>query len=162
MKADVLIMDEPTSSLTFTETDKLFDNLCEMKKDGATVIYISHRLEEVFEIADRISVLRDGRYVGTWERDKVEINDVVRPVVGREISRMLLYEKEISATSDGVALEVRNLSRVVFLKTSVLGFIKVRYWASMVCRERVEQSWRRPYLVLQELKREKFIYLAKR
>lgn len=116
MKADVLIMDEPTSSLTFKETNKLFDNLRKMKKDGTTIIFISHRLEEVFEIADRISVLRDGKYVGTWGRNDVEVNDIVRLMVGREIPKMLLYEKKIALPPDKIVLEVKTLSRGKFFK----------------------------------------------
>ncbi|GAI82667.1 unnamed protein product, partial [marine sediment metagenome] len=105
-----------TSSLTFEETNKLFDNLHKIKKDGTTIIFISHRLEEVFEIADRISVLRDGKYIGTWGRNDVEVNDIVRLMVGREIPKMLLYEKKIALPSDKIVLEVKTLSRGKFFK----------------------------------------------
>ena len=67
LNTEVLILDEPTSSLTVNETRVLFDNLRKFKARGMTVIFISHRLEEVFEVTDRISVLRDGKYLGTYE-----------------------------------------------------------------------------------------------
>ncbi len=70
MDAAVIVMDEPTSALSLRETEGLFRNISRLKEQGVTIIYISHRLEEVFAIADRISVLRDGRYLGTHQTAK--------------------------------------------------------------------------------------------
>jgi ABC-type sugar transport system ATPase subunit len=81
----VLALDEPTTSLTAAETDHLFGVLADLRRAGVTIVYVSHRLAEVFRIADRITVLRDGRFVETFERGAVSHDDVVRAMVGREI-----------------------------------------------------------------------------
>jgi ribose transport system ATP-binding protein len=67
-KAKILIMDEPTSALTVKESANLFTNILELKSKGVTILYISHRMEEVFKLSDRISILRDGRHIGTFEK----------------------------------------------------------------------------------------------
>ncbi|MDQ3254996.1 MAG: sugar ABC transporter ATP-binding protein [Acidobacteriota bacterium] len=85
--ARILIMDEPTSSLTLTETARLLDVIRELKAQGVSVIYISHRLSEVEEIADRVVVLRDGRPAGTLARGEVTHERLVRLMVGRDIQR---------------------------------------------------------------------------
>ncbi len=84
----ILILDEPTSSLTATETGRLFENIRQLKAQGTSVIYISHHLPEVFEIADRVTVLRDGRHVATCDVADVTEEEVVRKMVGRELIDM--------------------------------------------------------------------------
>ena len=84
----VLILDEPTSSLTAVETQLLFRNVRKLKEEGQSVIYISHHLSEVFELADRVSVLRDGRHVATCDIAEVTEDDLVRKMVGRELVDM--------------------------------------------------------------------------
>lgn len=84
----LLILDEPTSSLTAVETHLLFDNIRRLKSEGLSVIYISHHLSEVFEIADRVSVLRDGTLVDTCEIGDVTEDDLIRKMVGRELVDM--------------------------------------------------------------------------
>jgi len=80
-----LALDEPTTSLTAAETDHLFRILDDLKRDGVTIVYVSHRLPEVFRLCDRITALRDGRWVATFQRDEVSINQVVQAMVGRAI-----------------------------------------------------------------------------
>ena len=84
----ILILDEPTSSLTATETELLFRNIRRLRGRGTSVIYISHHLPEVFEIADRVTVLRDGRTVDTCDVAAVSEEDLVRKMVGRELIDM--------------------------------------------------------------------------
>ena len=84
----VLILDEPTSSLTAAETEMLFKNIGRLKAEGQSVIYISHHLGEVFQVADRVTVLRDGKLVETCAIQDVTEEDLVRKMVGRELSDM--------------------------------------------------------------------------
>lgn len=117
LDADVLILDEPTSSLTINETEVLFGNLKKFKDNGVTIIFISHRLEEVFEITDRISVLRDGQYLGTFEAENISPKEVVTLIAGKELTKE--YEQHQSDEECGcpeVALGVKNLSRGKFFR----------------------------------------------
>ena len=81
----ILALDEPTTSLTASEADHLFRILGALKADGVTIIYVSHRLAEVFRISDRITTLRDGRYVGTVARGAATPDDIVQAMVGRSL-----------------------------------------------------------------------------
>jgi rhamnose transport system ATP-binding protein len=81
----ILVLDEPTTALTDAEADHLFDVLRELQRGGTTILYVSHRLPEVFRLCDRITVLRDGALVGTYPRADVVPNDIVKAMVGREI-----------------------------------------------------------------------------
>jgi ABC-type sugar transport system ATPase subunit len=81
----ILALDEPTTSLTDAETDHLFAILEDLRRRGLTLIYVSHRLPEVFRLCDRITVMRDGGHVGTFRRDEVGTADVVRAMVGRDL-----------------------------------------------------------------------------
>jgi ribose transport system ATP-binding protein len=85
---NILILDEPTSSLTESESDDLFLYLRKLQQDGMSFIYITHKLSEVFEVADRVMVMRDGRYVDTRWVDEVSEQDLVGMMVGREIKDM--------------------------------------------------------------------------
>ncbi|MCI0337557.1 MAG: sugar ABC transporter ATP-binding protein [Acidobacteria bacterium] len=89
--ARILIMDEPSSSLTLTETRRLLEIIGELRTHGVSVIYISHRLEEVREIADRVVVLRDGRNAGLLERHEIEHNTMVRMMVGRDLEDFYIH-----------------------------------------------------------------------
>ena len=84
----VLILDEPTSSLTAVETEMLFKNIKRLRNEGLSIIYISHHLHEVFEIADRVTVLRDGKLIETCRTQDVTEDDLVRKMVGRELTDM--------------------------------------------------------------------------
>jgi len=85
LNARVLIMDEPTATLAQKEIQGLFRIIRFLKSKGVTVIYISHRLEEIYEICDRVTVLRDGRYVGTRGVKEVTVDEIIRMMVGREV-----------------------------------------------------------------------------
>lgn len=88
MNSKVLIMDEPTASLTETEIEHLFMIIKNLKKQGIGIIYISHRLQEVHEIGDRVTVLRDGKYIATKNVKDVQVSDLVTMMVGRNIEDM--------------------------------------------------------------------------
>ena len=83
--AKVIIMDEPTAALTQSETLVLFDVIRSLKKQGISIVYISHRMEEIFELCDRMSVLRDGTYIGTKNIPETNMNEIVKMMIGREI-----------------------------------------------------------------------------
>ncbi len=109
--AHIIVMDEPTTSLSSKETDRLFDVIESLKEDNIAIIYISHRMEEVYKLADRCSVLRDGKYIGTLEREELSAEKLVSMMVGRELSSF--YKKDHTADIPGsseVVLAVENLS----------------------------------------------------
>jgi inositol transport system ATP-binding protein len=108
VKSKVIIMDEPTSALTADEVEHLFRIMRELKASGIGVIFITHRLEEVFSICDRITVLRDGANVGTVDIQNATPELVIRMMVGRPVSE---YFAKDAAERGEVALEVRHLSR---------------------------------------------------
>lgn len=105
--AKILIMDEPSAPLTTNEVDAMLEIVRTLKKEGVTVIYISHRLEEIFELADRVSVLRDGEYIGTKDIGDTDKDDLIRMMVGRTLTQT--YPKRDCVT-DEVVLEAKNLS----------------------------------------------------
>jgi rhamnose transport system ATP-binding protein len=107
LDAQLLIMDEPTSSLTPAEVEELFAIVRRLREAGTAIIFISHRLEELFEIADRVTVLRDGRYVGTREISDVRTEELIQMMVGRQLDA--LFPKQEAPVSDAV-LEVTNLT----------------------------------------------------
>ncbi|MCS6827587.1 MAG: sugar ABC transporter ATP-binding protein [Caldilinea sp.] len=111
----VLIMDEPTSALSEAEVETLFEMIGELKRSGVAIIFISHRLEEVLHICDRVTVLRDGRNAGdVWVKDATR-EDLIRMMVGRSLEQFFHRDKHLDDhavhRSDDVVLEVRNLSR---------------------------------------------------
>jgi len=106
--ARIIIMDEPTSSLASAESEQLFKIIARLKQAGIGIIYISHRMQEVMDLADRITVLRDGRYVGDLHRAEASHDKVVAMMVGRELSRDYFPEKRAQNAGE-VRLEVRDL-----------------------------------------------------
>jgi ribose transport system ATP-binding protein len=107
LNARLLILDEPTAALGGEETDLLFKQIARLKAEGMSFIYISHRLEEIARIADRIVVLRDGRVVGRHDRADVPVRMVVEQMVGRSLERMF---PQLAEPGDRVLLQVENLS----------------------------------------------------
>lgn len=105
-KSELIIMDEPTSALAGKEVQKLFEIMKKLKEEGISIIFITHRLEEVFEIADRIIVLRDGKRVGELPAIKEKYNEVIKMMVGREVR----VTPKPSTKQDDVILEIKNLS----------------------------------------------------
>ncbi len=84
LEAKILVLDEPTAALTNREIESLFNVIRSLKKQGVGMIYISHRMEEIFEICDRITVMRDGETVGTRVSRETDMDELVRMMVGRE------------------------------------------------------------------------------
>jgi ribose transport system ATP-binding protein len=107
-QSQVIIMDEPTASLSHHETRTLMEMIKRLREKGISIIYISHRLEEVFELADRITVLRDGSTVDTSPAQSVTRESLVRKMVDRELSE--LYAEPVSHATAEPVLEVRNLT----------------------------------------------------
>ncbi len=107
LDTEILIMDEPTSALTKAEVARLFRVIEQLRHRGVTILYISHKMDEVFRLADRITVLRDGRLVTTINRDQTNPREITHLMVGREIEETDLGRPR--AAGD-VVLEVRNLS----------------------------------------------------
>jgi ABC-type sugar transport system ATPase subunit len=109
LNAKMLIMDEPTSSLTNTEIDFLLKIIDNLRNDGVTTLYISHKLEEVLRIADRITVLRDGQHIATKPKEEMDEKKLINLMVGREFNQ-IIQRKFISGYDDKTPLlEVRNL-----------------------------------------------------
>lgn len=107
--ADVIIFDEPTSSLAEPDAQRLFALIDSLKAEGKTIVYVSHRMPEIFRLSDRISVLRDGRYVGTLDRASATHDALVRMMVGRSVES--IDPKHPSKSAGTIALEVKSLSR---------------------------------------------------
>jgi ABC-type sugar transport system ATPase subunit len=111
LDARLIIFDEPTAALTQGETETLFGVIRSLRKDGAAVIYISHRLEEIFALADRVTVLKDGRWQGTLPIAEATPRELVRRMVGREVAGTVRTPAEAGATTKSPpALQVRQLS----------------------------------------------------
>lgn len=106
--AKLIIMDEPTSSLSVKETTDFFKVMRELKSQGISIIFISHKLSELFEVSDRITVLRDGQHISTSDIKSVTESDIIRDMVGRHLSD--LYPKRSSNISK-IIFSCRNLSR---------------------------------------------------
>jgi len=104
----ILIMDEPTASLTDSEIEDLFRVVKTLRDEGRSIIYISHRLEELKIISDRITVMRDGRYINTVNTQEADIDDVIRMMVGREI--FAVKQEPFTKENAPVALKVENLN----------------------------------------------------
>lgn len=104
----VVVMDEPTSSLTEDDKEKLFEIIQALKEDGVAVVYISHRMSEIFSIADDVTVLRDGKHVITAPISEVDEHSLIKHMVGREITDVFSREK---AEMKDVVLEVKDISR---------------------------------------------------
>lgn len=105
--ARVLIMDEPTASLAEEETKNLYEVIARLRASGVGIIYISHRLEELSVVADRVTVLRDGSYVGTKPMADVDRNELIRLMVGRELSAVF---PKIEVEQGPTVFELRNIS----------------------------------------------------
>jgi len=107
--AKVIVFDEPTATLTDTETDVLFKLIEELKQKGVSMIYISHRMDEIKRISDRVTVLRDGEFVGTRDTDKVEIDEIIQMMIGRITYEQPKESSHVPADAP-VVLKVEGLS----------------------------------------------------
>ena len=104
--AKVLIMDEPTAALTQSETEVLFKVVNSLRQKGVSIVYISHRMEEIFELCDRITILRDGTYIDTKRIADIDMNDIVKMMIGRNWRKISVRNSKIG----DVAFEVKNLN----------------------------------------------------
>ncbi|MDU0155142.1 ribose ABC transporter ATP-binding protein RbsA [Bacillus cabrialesii] len=105
--AEVIIMDEPTAALTEREISKLFEVITALKKNGVSIVYISHRMEEIFAICDRITIMRDGKTVDTTNIPDTDFDEVVKKMVGRELTER--YPKRTPSLGEKM-FEVKNAS----------------------------------------------------
>lgn len=125
--AKVIVMDEPTSSLTQTEIDQLFEQIRKLKEAGIAIIYISHRMEEIFKISDTITVLRDGQLVGSKPVGELDNQKIIEMMVGRDLDNYMKNDEQLDVGD--VCLEVRNLNNrklkdisFTLRKGEILGF----------------------------------------
>jgi ABC-type sugar transport system ATPase subunit len=127
VNAKIIVMDEPTSSLTKTEIDQLFDHIRKLKQNGISVVYISHKLDEIFTICDRVTIMRDGEYIDTKEITNLDKDTIIAMMVGRKLSEVYYHKTHL--ISDEVALQAEHfknnyLKDVSFSlkKGEILGF----------------------------------------
>lgn len=109
LKSQILIMDEPTSALTESEVARLYRVIAKLRERGATILYISHKMDEVFQLSNRITVLRDGCFIRTLETPETNAGEITKWMVGRELESLELGER---SPPGGVILEIKNLSLV--------------------------------------------------
>ena len=107
--AKVLILDEPTSSLTAAEVEALFTIVNELRAKGVSIVYISHKMDEILRISDEVTIMRDGQYIGTWEAKELTTDMIITKMVGRELSN--LYPPR-SNTPGEVVFEVKDFTSI--------------------------------------------------
>ncbi len=144
-KAKILVMDEPTSSLSLEDSDRLFQIIRNLKEMGVSIIYISHFLEEVQKVADRFTVLRDGKKIKSGDIQDITHEKMIQLMIGRELAEM--FPKTLHEISD-VALTLKELrgKKCLLISTSI--FIKERSWDLQVSLDRDERMCCAPFLVL--------------
>ena len=113
VNAKVIIMDEPTAALSNRESEELYRITKQLRDDGVAIIFISHRMEDFDRLADRVTVLRDAKYIGTWEKEDINHDQLVMAMVGREITQM--FPKRNVAIGEEI-LKVEHLGRQGFFK----------------------------------------------
>lgn len=106
-EANIIIFDEPTSAITSKEVDVLFKKINELRENGAGIVYISHRFDELFRIADDISVIRDGTHVGTRPASEIDVDTIIQMMVGRKLDNV--YPEKPQRKLGATALEVKGL-----------------------------------------------------
>lgn len=107
LNSEIIVMDEPTSAISEKEAEKLFTIIRRLRSEGKGIIYITHRMEEVFKIADRLTVMRDGQYIGTVNAAETSKDEIIRMMVGRDMSEQ--YPKDPTEKGE-VMLEVKSLN----------------------------------------------------
>ena len=135
---DLLILDEPTAVLTPSETKELFENLRKLKQDGKTIVFISHKLDEVLAVADRITVLRRGKVVGETRPDDTSKQKLAEMMVGRPV--LFRLEKPQVETGDPI-LEVSDLRYSNKINGVDLTVNAARSWGWQVSRATASESW---------------------
>src|ERR1700675_1463117 len=109
MKSRLIVMDEPTSALSSSEVEKLFRIVRDLKAQGLSIVFVTHRLEEVMQICDRYTVLRDGRLVGSGSIADTTIESIIRLMVGRQLTALFAHRER--ATIGDVVLSIEGLTR---------------------------------------------------
>jgi ribose transport system ATP-binding protein len=109
-QSKILVLDEPTTALSSRETDRLFALVRQLRSEGIALIYISHRMAEIYELADRVSVLRDGGYVGTLDRDALNAEALVKMMVGRDLTTFYTKTHDPRGSRGPVVMEVRGIT----------------------------------------------------
>ena len=105
----VLILDEPTSSLSQREVDALFAIIAELKAEGVSIVYISHKMDEILRISDEVTIMRDGKYIGTWDSKDLTTDKIITQMVGRPLSN--LFPAKASVPGE-VVFEVKNFTSI--------------------------------------------------
>ena len=108
INAKIIIMDEPTSSLSDREVEFLFKIINRLRSENRAIIYISHKMKEILQISDEVSIMRDGQYVGTWPAVGLTTEEIIKQMVGREMTNQFPVRED--KPSDEIVLSVRNLS----------------------------------------------------
>lgn len=103
----IIVMDEPTSSLTENEVTHLFNIINDLKNQGVAIIYISHKMEEILKIADEVTIMRDGKYIGTWEAERLTTDLIISKMVGRDLTNRFPPKEN---TPGEVIMKVENLT----------------------------------------------------
>lgn len=114
LDAKIIIFDEPTTSLTARETEQLFEIIRHLRENGVTMIYISHILGDVIDIADEVAVLRDGNLIGTGPVSEFDINKMISMMIGRDLEQ--LYPPKTNEPTDEIVMEVNNISMTGIVK----------------------------------------------
>lgn len=109
-KSRIIIMDEPTASLSAKESESLFEIINQLRKQGVSIIYISHRLEEVYRLSDRLTVLRDGKKEAVLAKEEINPADVIRLMIGKELSEASLSQS-LHTSDKKAVLEIKHLSK---------------------------------------------------
>ncbi|MFM0275338.1 sugar ABC transporter ATP-binding protein [Paraburkholderia aspalathi] len=109
-KSRILVLDEPTTALSSRESERLFALIRQLRAESIAIIYISHRMEEVYDLSDRVSVLRDGRFVGTIERHDLSAQTIVKMMVGRDLSTFYMKEHDSGGSRGPVIFEAKDIS----------------------------------------------------
>ena len=117
--AKVIVFDEPTSSLTEHEAEALFKIIKQLKENGISIVYISHKMEEVFELADRITIFRDGCYIDTVDRKNFDQHKIISMMIGRELEESI-PKGNVKVNQNDAVLEVKNVR--VFPKSNPVNF----------------------------------------
>ena len=105
----VLILDEPTSSLSQREVEALFRIIRDLKEEGVSIVYISHKMDEILRISDEVTIMRDGKYIGTWDSKDLTTDKIITHMVGRELTN--LYPPRENVPGE-VVFEVKNFSSI--------------------------------------------------
>ena len=129
----VLILDEPTAALTTADAERLFSQVRKLKESGVGIIFISHHLDEILELADRVSVLRDGEMVSTRNRGQITIDEMIRSMVGRTVEqRVAVAKRRISGIPIPQVQNPRPIKIAVFIISGALsGVAAIAYCARL-------------------------------